>query len=344
MKKQNSQNKKSILKKVFIKICRFFGFEIIDQSNFYLPTQKKYINENLNIPGVKSINLPLGEVKITRKVNSITIIFRSCTNVHMLTQNKKRLFDQKKSEYTFRSLNSIIKSLKKSQDVFPKIELNIVVIDHNSKSEDLKQIRKQLEKSNLKNSLISLDVSEFSGNIKKINAKNETVTSNQISNMANINKSLIIAKNQCNDLIYFVEDDYIHDDDAISEMIFTYERIASQLNSELILCPTDYPYLYTKLETTNIFLGANKHWRKVGESLCTFLTSKIIIEKYWKEFESMCKYEHYPFEQPLHNIYKSEYCLSPLPSLAIHLTNVNSIFGLSPNIDWGKNWEKNKNY
>ena len=101
MKKQNSQNKKNILKKIFIKICRFFGFEIIDQSNFYLPTQKKYINENLNIPGVKSINLPLGEVKITRKVKSLTIIFRSCTNVHMLTQNKKRLFDKKNLNIPF---------------------------------------------------------------------------------------------------------------------------------------------------------------------------------------------------------------------------------------------------
>ena len=38
---------------------------------------------------------------------------------------------------------------------------------------------------------------------KKINAKNENVTQNQISNMSNIYKSLLIAKNQCNDLVYF---------------------------------------------------------------------------------------------------------------------------------------------
>ena len=162
--------------------------------------------------------------------------------------------------------------------------------------------------------------------------------------MANINKSLIIAKDQCNDLIYFVEDDYIHNDDAISEMIFSYERISSQLNNELILCPTDYPYLYTKLDSTNIFLGSNIHWRKIDESLCTFLTSKFILDKYWKDFVAMCKYEHYPFEQPLHNIYKVECCLSPLPSLAIHLTNINSIFGLSPNVDWKKVWDKNEDY
>ena len=30
---------------------------------------------------------------------------------------------------------------------------------------------------------------------------------------------------------------------------------ASQLNKEIIICPTDYPYLYTKAEITQNFLG-----------------------------------------------------------------------------------------
>ena len=226
----------------------------------------------------------------------------------------------------------------------PKIEFNIVLIDVNSEKNDIEQMKKQLDKSNLKNSIISLNVKEFLNDIKSINAKKERVTENQKSNMSAIHKSLLVAKDQCNDLVYFVEDDYLHQLDSIFEMIFTYERISSQMNRELFICPTDYPYLYTKAESTNIFLGANKHWRKVEESLCTFLTSKIILQKHWKKFISMCQFEHYPFEQPLHEIYKSEYCLSPMPSLALHFTNINSIFGLSPNINWRNIWEENKNY
>ena len=344
MKEQKTTLRKSFFKKIFIKVCRILGYEIIDQSNFYVPTQEKSLNENLNIQGEKSITLPLGETKISRKINALSIIFRSCTNINMLTQNKKRLFDQNKSEYTFRSLNSIIISLNQARIAFPKIKFDIVVIDHNSKKKDLEQIKSQLNKSNLKNSIISLDVNEFLNDVKKINAKNEKVTENQLSNMSNIHKSLLVAKNQCSDLVYFVEDDYLHQKEAINEMIFSYERISSQLNRELILCPADYPYLYTKIDLTNIFLGTNKHWRKVEETLCTFLTSKIILQKYWNKFISMCQYEHYPFEQPLHEIYKSEYCFSPIPSLAVHLTNINSIFGLSPNIDWKKIWKENENY
>ena len=344
MKKIKQTSNSNFLKKIFVKICRIFGYEIIDQSNFYVETQEKSLDKNLSIQGKKSISLPLGEIKISRKVNSFTVIFRSCTKVNMLTQNKKRLFDKDKSEYTFRSLNSIIKSLNHSIKTFPKISFDIIVVDHSSKLDDLSKIINILDKSEIKNSIINLDINEFKNDIKKINAKNENVTDNQISNMCNIHKSLLFAKNQSSDLIYFVEDDYIHLKETFDEMIFTYERISSQLNKELILCPTDYPYLYTKTDPSSIFLGSNKHWRRVEETLCTFCTSKILINKYWNKFVSMCQFEHYPFEEPLHEIYKSEYCLSPIPSLAIHCTNVNSIFGLSPNVDWKEIWDKNKDY
>jgi len=155
MKKINSIVKTSFFKKIFIKICRILGYEIIDQSNFYVPTQKKSLNENLNIQGKKSITLPLGETKVSRKVNALTIIYRSCTNINMLTQNKKRLFDKEKSEYTFRSLNSIIVSLNQAKKSFPQIEFDVVIVDYNSKKSDLDQMQKQLNKSYFKNSIIS---------------------------------------------------------------------------------------------------------------------------------------------------------------------------------------------
>ena len=342
MKKQKNLPKINIFRKNFVKICRIFGYEIIDQSNFFVPTQEKFLDDNLSIPGKKSITLPLGEIKISRKVTSFTVIFRSCTSINMLTQSKKRLFDKSKSEYTFRSLNSLIESLKNAINDFPLVEFNFIVIDHNSNKSDLNKMKDMLKKSGLNNEIISLNVNEFKEKIETINEKNEKVTDNQISNMANIHKSLITAKLKNKDLTYFVEDDYLHHKNTIKEMIFTYERVASQMNKELILCPADYPYLYTKIENTSIFLGSSRHWRKVDETLCTFLTSAIIVDKYWDKFISMCQFEHYPFERPLHDIYKSELCLSPIPSLALHFTNVNSIFGLSPISEWGKIWSENE--
>ena len=342
MKEQNKIVKTSFFKKIFIKICRIFGYEIIDQSNFYVPTQEKSLNENLNIQGKKSITLPLGETKISRRVNTFTVIFRSCTNINMLTQNKKRLFNQSKSEYTFRSLNSVIVSLNQAKINFPKIKFNIIIVDHSSKKEDLEQIKRQLKKSNFENSIISLDVNEFIQNIKKVNAKNENVTENQISNMSNIHKSLLLAKNQCEDLVYFVEDDYLHKDNSIEEMVYTYEKLSTLFNDELFLCPVDYPYLYMEPNKTNILIGNSHHWRRIDQTLCTFLTSSLMINKHFNQLVSMCEKEHYPFEKPLHDIYKKEYCFSLIPSLAVHFTNINSVYGISPNVNLDKLWKESE--
>ena len=340
MKNINNSNKSSFLKKVFIKICRKLGYEIIDQNKFEVLTSNKKLNEELSILGYNSINLPLGEIKITRKVRALDIIIRTCASVNMLTQNKKRLFEKEKIVYTLRTIKSLLNSAL--DPGLTSLDINFKVIDHNSTNENLKEIDNVFKKFGKEYSLINLDISKFKNQIEKINQRGKDVTSNQISNMANIHQSLLESKN-CEDLIYFVEDDYLHRKKSLKEMIFTYERITSQLNKEIIICPTDYPYLYAKSEMTQNFLGHKYHWRRVNETLCTFLTSKNIIEKYWEKYNEMCKKEHAPFEKPLHDIYKKELCISPIPSLALHFTNINSIFGLSPNVDWKKIWDENEN-
>jgi hypothetical protein len=341
MKEVKSSKNNNPLKKIFIKLCRLMGYEIIDQGKFYIPTSDINLNETLSKSGLRSINLPLGEVKITRNVKALDVIIRTCSSVNMLTQNKKRIFEKDKIDYTLRSVNSILKSIKYAKNYHPNINMKITVIDHNSNSENLEKITALVKNSSLNFEMINLDLKEFENQIEPINEKNEKVTPNQISNMSNIYKSLLLSK-MSEDLVYFVEDDYIHEVDSITEMLFTYERIASLTNKELIICPTDYPYLYTQAENTKVFLGEKYHWRKINETLCTFLTSKHIVKKNWNNFLSMCTYEHYPFESPLHKIYKEELCISPIPSIAIHCTNVNSIYGLSPNKDWKKIWDENK--
>ena len=340
MKNINNSNKSSFLKKIFIKICRKLGYEIIDQNNFEIITSNKKINDELSTLGLNSIILPLGEVKITRKVRKLDIIIRTCASVNMLTQNKSRLFEKEKIEYTLRTIRSLLKSI--SDPKLSNINTSFKIVDHNSTKNNLKEINNIFQKFGINYSLINLDVSKFKDKIEKINQRGEQVSINQISNMANIYQSLLESK-KSDDLIYFVEDDYIHNKDSLKEMIFTYERISSQIGKEIIICPTDYPYLYAKSEITQNFLGHKYHWRKVNETLCTFLTSRNIIEKYWDKYTSMCKKEHAPFEKPLHDIYEKELCISPIPSLAIHFTNINSIFGLSPNIDWKKIWNENEN-
>ena len=335
MKIQKS-NKKSFLKKIFIKICRLLNFEIIDQSNFTVPTLKKKLNENLSNAGRKSITLPMGEIKITRQINSLNIIFRFCTKVKILNQNKERIFGKEKYEYTLRSLNSILKSIQIAKNNFKYLDIKITAIDVGSEEIYVEKIKDMIKNYNINFEYIKLEINELKDFV------DQNISEDQKSMMSNVYKSLEVGKNGNYDLLYFVEDDYVHEKDCLNEMLFTYEKFASLIKDELILCPSDFPYLYNKFESTQIILGNKRHWRVVEETLVTFLTSKKLLLKHWDTFISMSEINHNPFEKPLHEIYSKQYCLSPVPSLAMHCANINSIYGISPIMDWKRLWDENE--
>jgi len=125
-------------------------------------------------------------------------------------------------------------------------------------------------------------------------------------------------------------------------MIHTYEKLSTLFRHELFLCPIDCPYLYSEPNKTDILIENTCHWRRIDQTLCTFLTSNQMIKKHFNELTNMCEKEHYPFEKPLHNIYKKEHYYSSIPSLAVHFTNINSIYGISPNVNLNKLWIENE--
>jgi len=322
------------MKKLFTKIARLFGFELIDQSNFSSPTLNKKLDEELSVINEKSIVLPLGEVKITRKVKSLFIVFRMNTDVEIWDQNKRRLFEKPKIEYSSRSLKSLIKSINFCKKKYPTILINTIIIDDNSNEENHRLIKNIIKDQNIE--IISLDHQKFKTIIK------EQKTTQTFANLSSLLQSFNIAKEKADDLILFVEDDYLHFEEMLDEVIASYEKIASQLNKDIFMCPADYPYLYMDNDPTNILIGNKRHWRTIDKTLCTFFTSKELLNKYWDNFYKTCLNRHEPFEKYLNEIYKKEICISPIKSLSVHLTNVNSSYGLSPFINYKKLWDENE--
>jgi len=322
------------MRKFFIKICKFFGFEIIDQNEFTSPTLNKELNEDLSILNKKSIVLPLGEVKITRKVKSILIIVRVNTEIEVWDQNKRRLFEQPKIEYSIRSIKSLINSINYCESKYPDLRIKTIILDDSSKIENLDKIKEIIK--NVNGEIISLDTKKFEAKIKK------QKTQQTFSNLASLFQCFEIGKEIGEDLIFFVEDDYLHFETMLEEMIATYERVSSQVGKDIFMCPADYPYLYMNNEKTNILIGNKRHWRTITKTLCTFLTSKKLLNLYWENFTKNCEDRHDPFEKYINEIYKKEFCISPLKSLSVHLTNVNSSYGLSPFINYKNLWDQNK--
>ena len=326
--------KKNILKKFFIKLAKALDLELIDQNEFKSPTLDKRLNENLsNIK--KSIVLPLGEVKLTRKISSLLIIFRTNTNVEMWNQNRKRIFDKSKIEYVCRALNSVIRSIQFLKRNKPDIKVDLKIIDDKSTEENLSSIKNLLKKYEINAEIINHELSIHENVIKK-QEKRET-----FSNLSTLLRAFEIGKKEGEDLVYFLEDDYIHIESALEEMVSSYERIASQLKKDLFICPADYPFLYMDNEKTNLLIGSKRHWRTTSKSLMTFMVSKAFIDKYWDIFFKTCSDLNKPWEKYFNEIYEKEVCISPVQSLTVHITNINSGYGLSPFLDYKKLWDEN---
>ena len=327
--------KKSIIKKLFIRLSKIMGYEIIDQNSFISPTLDKELNKDLSRINEKSIVLPLGEVKISRKVKSILVLFRTNSNIEIWDQNKKRLFELPKIEYTLRSLNSLLKSIIFCKKKYPEIKIKLIIVEDNTNEINLNKIKKLTNNNDVSADYVTVDHQKY----RKI--INEQKNEQTYSNLTSLLSCYEIAKKNTDDLVFFVEDDYIHFEPMLEEMIASYERISSQIKKDIFMCPTDYPYLYMNNIKTNVLIGNKRHWRTVEETLCTFITSKELFEKYWDNFYKTCLDRHDPFEKYINEIYKDEICISPLKSLSVHFTNVNSSYGLSPFINYQKLWDEN---
>lgn len=149
--KVKAGKKKSFLRKKFIQICRIFGFEIIDQGLYEVSTAEKKIHETLSVIGCESITVPTGSLKVSRKAKNLNIILRTCMLDAMLAQKKKRLFEEKKIEYTLRCLQSIINSIDffytKQNNNF---DINITILDTRSNNDQINILQNFIEKKIIK--------------------------------------------------------------------------------------------------------------------------------------------------------------------------------------------------
>ena len=193
---------KKVLKKILIKLCRSFGYEIIDQNQFSFPSLKNKKFDDLSNINQKSIVFPLGEVKITNKIQSLRIIIRTNSNIHISDQNKKRIFNKEKIEYIKKSLNSLVNSIKLFEKKFNQIKINLTIIDQSKNNELLEEFDKIFSKISSKFEIIDFDKYEMKDEVKVDYQKDI------FGNLSSLLKCFKIAKQCDEDLIFFLEDEF----------------------------------------------------------------------------------------------------------------------------------------
>tara|TARA_Y100000590_G_scaffold457917_1_gene611543 strand:- start:248 stop:1210 length:963 start_codon:yes stop_codon:yes gene_type:complete len=313
-RKENKQNR---LKRILLKLLNIEGFDketfdIVNPNvdnvskNFYKLNDKTYILSS----GFLDLKRKIKQVDIYFRFNPSIALWNSSSEWKRVTPNIDKKILIKVCLISLK--NSIISFLSKY-----KLKFNIHLIHDGSDNEFNDNLIKLLDNNKIN---IYLHKSKIDGNRGSFLECCDQVSKSE-------------------DLIFFIEDDYLFELDAIEEIIFTYSRISTLLNKDVFLCPSDYPFYYDSSYNTSLFIGKEYRWRYVGETLLTFIFSKEIFNNYKKKIRLVGENINDPFEKPLHNIFKEIPCLAPVKSLAYHLSR--HVPAISE--DWLSLWKKNYN-
>ena len=307
--------KLSSFKRFILKLLNVYA---LDRETLNL-VNPNYKNSGNNIYKInkESIILSNGFLKLKRKIEKLDIFYRYAPNNLMwnsTTRWKRIIPDISKKDLILTSLNSLKKSIIKFSSK-NQIKITINLIFDNSEK-DFNDYILQL----------------FDGEKIKINFIESKIKGNRGSYLECCDQ----AENS-EDLIFFIEDDYIFEENCIEEMIITYSRLSTIFNNDVFLCPSDYPFFYDSSYKTSLYIGNKYKWRTVEETLLTFMMSKKLYDRYKRKIRLVGEKENDPFEKPLHEIYKINPCLSPVNSLSYHISRDHP----ATTEDWIKLWNDN---
>lgn len=219
-----------------------------------------------------------------------------------------RLRGIERSEFIPKCFTSLVRSIAAC-----KQETSLFIVDDHSGEEWLDQMRR---------TLMVYGISRY-----KVVPLEDTGPSAGL-----ITKSLI-AKTECQGLVYMVEDDYLHAPDAVQSMWDAYHhfRGLTDLNPVAIY-PFDSPGLYLpdRLGPTRLFRLGDRYWRGTTCASSTIFLHSEIVRAYWPIWEAIAlspgRDPSITEDNTINRLFNNTVtaagpvCLfSPVPSLAIHL-------------------------
>lgn len=164
-------------------------------------------------------------------------------------------------------------------------------------------------------------------------------TGNNTSMLAAFTK----ARESTADLVYLVEDDFLHHPSALVEMIQAWTLVKRQGVVYPVIYPYDDPlnYLPQHNGPTLVVPGGICHWRANTYTTATVLCSPDLFRNYWHLWERLATMYEKDNGQThegttINRIWQSRVVklMTPLPSLAVHLNEHEPFV-----VDWRALWE-----
>lgn len=258
----------------------------------------------------------------------ILVVFQSYTgnNPHHLSD---RYVNASKLEISKRCFLSVINTINHCKNCEPTVNYRLIVSDDGSDQEFIDLVKQQVQKQNF-----SIELREHS----------------HLGIMASILKMYEIGREKGKDLVYFVQDDYLHYETALWEMIDAYVNFKEITKLNVCIFPYDYPIRYNLHQYNyKLLLGSKRHWRTAYHAAVGLLMHYHTLISKWNHFEKIGQVEYNEFCEDLsinqiflniNGLPKNEInhvLFSPIPSLALHLQSEQE---RDPYLNWKELWDK----
>ena len=253
-------------------------------------------------------------------VDKLEICLRTCINDKRARGKRSQLTNVSLEEHLLTCINSLFISINDAHK--KNIEVSLTIFDDRSEQAVVDKINNLCE---------------------KLDCEWQIITTNKTGQGESLHEHFSYAKDK-DALVYFCEDDYLHEEGAIFEMAGFYKKVYAQTGSHLLIHPQEHELIYSQYNYPSyILLGENRRWRSMSNATHTFFTHSNIVKKHWKYFENT-KYVGVKEKRHLGSEKKTTDLLfnhipgfSPIPAVAIHFQTEDC---LPPFFDWQKLWEQ----
>ena len=225
---------------------------------------------------------------------------------HYLNMNThQRYANASKGEIMRRCTRSLVESMNYAKELFLDSEFELVVFDDHSDDWAVNELKKNLNIATFKTQFIPLDTYGI---------------------MPSILRCYEHGRDYGKEIVYFAQDDYLYDTNAIYDMVLTLMDTSRNIGNYASIYPFNDPYRYIPVNTavkSHIIRSRNKHWRTQNASASCFMTHHQVIKDNWDLLDAMGRHEvtNKMEDNTINKLWQERgyYLFVPIPSLALHM-------------------------
>lgn len=258
-------------------------------------------------------------------MKKLDIILRTCNNSKLQQTEYTRFCGVDREEMIFRCLLSLINTINNTD-----FDIKLTVLDDDSDDKFVSKLQRTLINCIKDHELIRLEKTGFNNSAYE----------------------QFLLASQCEDLVYTVEDDYLHEENALTNLLNAYAYLSSRNNSPVVLHPFDCPFRYEPLkeEPTYLFHDGTRYWRQVTHTTNTIFTESKVFKEHFFVFKTLAlQYPKVLEEDTINKLYTNFKtntgkvpAFNPIPSVAYHLSYAEPPEIKTTHLSWKDLWSSGR--